>query len=153
MGMIPIWELRAGVSHRHIPKPAPLTGPFFWPPSISHRRFSPATIQLKKEEHEFCHRQSPVAPCRALAGAGPPSGGGYAFCWGFVALGVAGLYALGMAFHDAEHLSSILAFLIYVAVFLWAFAARSLVRAWVVLLGGGAVMAGAASLIQLMLLP
>ncbi len=79
--------------------------------------------------------------------------GGYAFCWGFVALGVAGFYALGMAFHDAEHLSSILAFLIYVAVFLWAFAARSLVRVWVVLLGGGALMAGAASLIQSMLLP
>lgn len=79
--------------------------------------------------------------------------GGYAFCWGFVALGVAGLYALGMAFHDAEHLSSILAFLVYVAVFLWAFAARSLVRVWVVLVGGGALMAGAASLIQLMLLP
>lgn len=79
--------------------------------------------------------------------------GGYAFCWGFVALGVAGLYALGMAFHDAEHLSSILAFLVYVAVFIWAFAARSLVRVWVVLLGGGALMAGAASLIQLMLLP
>jgi hypothetical protein len=86
---------------------------------------------------------------RALAAIG----GGYAFCWGFVALGVAGLYALGMAFHDAEHLSSILAFLVYVAVFLWAFAARSLVRVWVVLLGGGALMAGAASLIQLMLLP
>ena len=48
---------------------------------------------------------------------------------------------------------SILAFLVYVAVFLWAFAARSLVRVWVVLLGGGALMAGAASLIQLMLLP
>lgn len=86
---------------------------------------------------------------RALAAIG----GGYAFCWGFVALGVAGLYALGMAFHDAEHLSSILAFLVYVAVFLWAFSARSLVRVWVLLLGGGALMAGAASLIQSMLLP
>ena len=79
--------------------------------------------------------------------------GGYAFCWGFIALGVAGFYALGMAFHDAEHLSSILAFLVYLVVFLWAFAARSLVRVWVVLLGGGAFMAGAASLIQSMLLP
>lgn len=79
--------------------------------------------------------------------------GGYAFCWGFIALGVAGLYRLGMPFHDAEHLSSIVAFLLYLSVFLWAFAARSLPRVWTVLAGGGALMAGAASLLQAQLLP
>lgn len=79
--------------------------------------------------------------------------GGYAFCWGFIALGVAGLYALGLPFHDAEHLSSMLAVLIYLGVLLWAFAARSLRRVWVVLAGGGALMAGAATLLQSLLLP
>ena len=85
---------------------------------------------------------------RALAAIG----GGYAFCWGFVALGVAGLYALGMSFHDAEHLSSILAFLVYVMAFLWAFTARSLLRVWAVLAGGGVLMAVLASLLQARLL-
>lgn len=74
--------------------------------------------------------------------------GGYAFTWGFIALGLAGLYALGMPFHDAEHLSSILGLLAFLVVFLWAFAARSLVRLWLVLAGGGALMAAAASLLQ-----
>ena len=60
--------------------------------------------------------------------------GGYAFCWGFVALGMAGLFALGMSFHDAEHLCAMLAFLLYVTVFCWAFATRSLAG---LTLGGG----------------
>lgn len=75
--------------------------------------------------------------------------GGYAFCWGFIALGMAGLYALGMPFHDAEHLLAMLAFLLYAAVFCWAFVARSLPRVWLVLAGGGALMAGVASLVQM----
>lgn len=74
--------------------------------------------------------------------------GGYAFCWGFIALAMAGLYALGMPFQDAEHLSAMLAFLLYAALFCWAFVTRSLVRAWAVLAGGGALMAAAASLLQ-----
>ena len=77
--------------------------------------------------------------------------GSYVFCWGFVALAMAGLFALGMSFHDAEHLSAMLAFLLYVAVFCWAFAARSLGRVWAVLAGGAGVMAGAASLLQMVL--
>lgn len=74
--------------------------------------------------------------------------GGYAFCWGFIALAVAGLYALGMKFHDGEHLGSILAFLLYLAAFCWAFVTPSVLRAWIVLGGGGAAMAAAASLLQ-----
>lgn len=73
---------------------------------------------------------------------------GYGFTWGFIAVATAGLFALGMAFHDAEHLSAILGLLIYLCAFLWAFAARSLGRVWAVLLGGGVVMAIAASLLQ-----
>jgi len=78
--------------------------------------------------------------------------GGYAFCWGFMALGTAGLYALGLPFHDAEHLSAMLGLLLYLGVFLWAFATRSLWGAWALLAGGGALMAGAASLLQWQLL-
>ena len=70
--------------------------------------------------------------------------GGYAFCWGVVALGLSAFYAAGMAFHDAEHLGSILGLLLYLVVFCWAFAARRLTRVWVVLLGGGALMTGIA---------
>lgn len=74
--------------------------------------------------------------------------GGYAFTWGFVSLGVAGMFAGGMAFHDAEHLSYILGFLLYLVAFLWAFAAHGLTRIWTVLAGGGAAMAAAAACVQ-----
>ena len=74
--------------------------------------------------------------------------GGYAFCWGFIALGLAGLFALGMPFHDGEHLLAMLAFPLFAAVFCWAFVARSLPRVWLVLAGGGVLMAGAGALIQ-----
>lgn len=74
--------------------------------------------------------------------------GGYAFTWGVVAFGTALLFAAGMEFHDAEHLSYIIGFLVFLTVFLLAFAARSLSRVWLVLLGGGALLAAAASLLQ-----
>lgn len=78
--------------------------------------------------------------------------GGYAFCWGFIALAHSGLYALGMSFHDAEHLSAILGVLLFLVVFLWAFAARRVGVCWAVLLASGGVMTGAAALIQRALL-
>lgn len=74
--------------------------------------------------------------------------GGYAFCWGFVALGLAGFYAAGMPFHDAEQLSAILGVLLFLVVFCWTFAARRVGRVWLVQLAGGASMAAAAALIQ-----
>ncbi|MBL7250818.1 iron uptake protein [Alloalcanivorax sp. C16-2] len=74
--------------------------------------------------------------------------GGYLFVWGAMALGVAGLFALGMSFHDAEHLCAMLAFLVYLVVFLWSFAAPDLRRVWLILAGGGALMSVLASLIQ-----
>ena len=74
--------------------------------------------------------------------------GGYAFTWGLMALGMAALFAAGMEFHDAEHLSAILGFLVFLGLFLWAFAAQSLWRVWLVLAGGGGLMAAAASLVQ-----
>lgn len=74
--------------------------------------------------------------------------GGYVFCWGFIVLALAGCYAAGMSFHDAEHLSAMLGVLLYLGVFLWSFAARSLGRVWLLLLGGGGAMAGVAALLQ-----
>lgn len=78
--------------------------------------------------------------------------GGYAFTWGLMALGVALLFSAGMEFHDAEHLGYIIGFLVYLSVFLWAFASRSLVRVWLLLVGGGVLMALSASLVQVLLL-
>ncbi len=97
------------------------------------------------------------APARGLPGAllsriGAAVLGGYAFCWGFIALTHSGLYALGMPFHDAEHLSATLGVLLFLIVFLWSFAARRVGVTWAVLLAGGGVMTGAAALIQRALL-
>ena len=78
--------------------------------------------------------------------------GGYAFTWGFIALGVAALFGAGLPFHDAEALSMMLAFLVFLTAFCWAFAARSVTRVWCVLAAGGAAMTGAASLVQRVLL-
>lgn len=73
--------------------------------------------------------------------------GGYAFVWGFVTLGIALLMALGMGYGDARTLSYLLAFLVFLAVFCWAFAAASVLRVWLVLAGGGVVMTGFAWLL------
>jgi hypothetical protein len=74
--------------------------------------------------------------------------GGYAFTWGVIAFATALLFAAGMEFHDAEHLSYLIGFLVFLVAFLLAFAARSLPRVWLVLAGGGALLAGAATLLQ-----
>ena len=71
--------------------------------------------------------------------------GGWAFTWGFVVLGVALLVAAGVDYHEAETLLYLFAFLLFLAVFCWAFAARSTVRVWTVLAGGAVVMTVAAS--------
>jgi hypothetical protein len=74
--------------------------------------------------------------------------GGYAFSWGFIAFGMALFFTLGMEFHDAESLASILGLLFFLGNFLWAFSARRLWPVGLVLAGGGAAMALAATLLQ-----
>ncbi|CAN7153874.1 hypothetical protein [Acidovorax sp. Leaf78] len=74
--------------------------------------------------------------------------GGYAFTWGFIALAIGLLFAARMEFHDAEALGYIVGFIIFLVAFVWAFAAASVKRVWLVLAGGGAVMTGAAWLVQ-----
>jgi hypothetical protein len=66
--------------------------------------------------------------------------GSYAFAWGFVALGASSLIAAGTEFHEASSLVSMLAFLLFLWTFCWAFIAASLARVWIVLAGGGALM-------------
>ena len=78
--------------------------------------------------------------------------GGYAFTWGFIALGIGLLFAARVEFHDAEALGYILGFVVFLVVFLWAFSAASLRRVWLVLAGGGALMTAAAWLVQQALL-
>ena len=78
--------------------------------------------------------------------------GGYAFIWGLVTLGIALLVAAGMPYDEAQTLLFLLAFLVFLACFCWAFAAASVVRVWAVLAGGGAAMTGAAWLISRALL-
>lgn len=78
--------------------------------------------------------------------------GGYAFTWGFTALGIAGLVAFGVEFHDAEAGAHILAFLVFLVAFLWTFTAVRLSRVWALLAGGGLLMTLLAALIQYSLL-
>ena len=78
--------------------------------------------------------------------------GGYAFTWGFIALGICLLFRAGMPFDDAEALSYLLAFIVFLVAFCWAFAAGRLAKVWLVLAGGGALMTGAAWLVKRTLL-
>jgi hypothetical protein len=77
--------------------------------------------------------------------------GGYVFTWGFTALGIAGLAASGVDFHEAETALMLLAFLVYLPLFLWAFSAARLARVWLVLGGGAVLMTAAAWALQLVL--
>jgi hypothetical protein len=66
--------------------------------------------------------------------------GGYAFVWGFTSLGITLGAAAGMPYAEAQTLLYLLAFLVFAAVFCWAFAAASAARVWAVLAGGGGLM-------------
>lgn len=74
--------------------------------------------------------------------------GGYLFAWGVTVFGIAGLVALGVDFHEAETGMFMLAILVFLTMFLWTFAASSVLRVWLVLAGGGAAMIGAGMALQ-----
>ncbi len=74
--------------------------------------------------------------------------GSYGFTWGFCALGITLLTTLGVSFHTAEVGVMLLAFLVYLGLFLWSFAESSLVRIWAVLAGGAVIMTAAAWVLQ-----
>lgn len=70
--------------------------------------------------------------------------GGYAFAWGFTALGSMLLARFGMARTEAIITATMLGFLVYLVAIVWTFAARRLSIVWFVLAGGGTVTAGLA---------
>lgn len=70
--------------------------------------------------------------------------GSYVFTWGFTALVVALHLASGADYDEGLTLAYLLAFLAYLAVFLWAFATKGTMRIWIILAGGGAAMTGMA---------
>ena len=78
--------------------------------------------------------------------------GCYAFVWGVVALGVAALNGVGVEYHAAEQAMMILAFILYMVLFLWTFAAASLWRVWLVLALGSVLMLAAAWQLQRMII-
>ena len=66
--------------------------------------------------------------------------GSYAFVWGFTALGTVLGVAAGLHYDVALTFVYLLAFLLFLVAFCWAFAARNLLLVWSVLGGGGATM-------------
>jgi hypothetical protein len=77
--------------------------------------------------------------------------GGYVFAWGTVAAVTGLLSATGMEFHDAEFLGAVAGLLAYLVAFLCTVATPRLARAWLVLLGAGALMTATASFVQSLL--
>jgi len=77
--------------------------------------------------------------------------GGYALAWGVVATSASLLFAVGMDFHDAEFLGSMIGVLAFLGAFLWSFAARRLRWVWVVTIVGGAALAATGSFVQSLL--
>lgn len=75
---------------------------------------------------------------RVLAGVA----GGWLFSYGLAGLAIALQVAAGSAYDEAHAAAMLFALVVYLAAFLWAFAARSERRVWIVLAGGG----GAATL-------
>lgn len=73
--------------------------------------------------------------------------GGYAFVWGFASLTTVLGVSSGLSYGDARTLAFLLAFLVYLTCFLWAFAASRMALVWAVLGGGGALMTGTALLL------
>lgn len=78
--------------------------------------------------------------------------GSFCFTWGLVALGVAVQVALGVSYHEAEVAMMLLAFVVFVPLFLWSFAAAGQARVAGLLFGAAMSMAAAAWVIQRALL-
>lgn len=74
--------------------------------------------------------------------------GGYAFVFGLVTLGTTLGVLCGMAYGDAQTLVYLLAFLVFLVCFCWAYVETSTARVWSVLLGGGVALTGAGWLLS-----
>lgn len=74
--------------------------------------------------------------------------GGWAFVWGFVTLAISAQVFLGQPYAEAHTATMLIAFLLFLVVFCWSFAAGSLPLVWAVLVGGALFMTGAGWLLQ-----
>lgn len=74
--------------------------------------------------------------------------GGYLFTWGVTTLTVVSLVFAGVDYHEAETGALLLAFLVFLAVFLWRFASQRPGRVLLILFGGGALLNTAAYALQ-----
>jgi hypothetical protein len=70
--------------------------------------------------------------------------GGYAFVWGLTTLIIALAVTARLSYGEAQTTAYLLAFLVFLGAFLWAFAARRIAVVWMVLGGGGALMTAVA---------
>lgn len=74
--------------------------------------------------------------------------GGWLFVFGWTVLAVTAGVALGLPYEEAHTAAMLLAFLLLLAAFCWALAARSLRRVWAVLAGGALLMTAAGQGLQ-----
>lgn len=74
--------------------------------------------------------------------------GGWFFVWGFSTLMITGLVTLGQPYDEAYTATMLLAFLVFLGMFLWSFTATNLTHLWVLLAGGGVTMTTAAWALQ-----
>jgi|ACQI01.1.fsa_nt_gi hypothetical protein len=70
--------------------------------------------------------------------------GGYIFTYGLSAFFIALAVVIGAAFDQAQMGFMMLAILVYLAAFLWAFSSKNLTKVWLILFGGGGIMVVAA---------
>lgn len=110
---------------------------------MHHQAISPKQRSMNHSATAFSQRRGWQLTNRVLAAIA----GGYLFCWGVVSLGVASAVALGAPYEQAHQLAMLLVFLLYLLVFCWVFAARSLWHIWLLLAGGGGLMTAAATLL------
>src|SRR5688500_4954304 len=73
--------------------------------------------------------------------------GSYAFVWGLTSLAITLGVAAGMRYSEIQAAAFLVAFLVFLTCFCWAFVARRVSRVWIVLGGGGAAMTLAAALV------
>ena len=92
--------------------------------------------------------QSATQPLNVIARIAAAILGGYFFTWGYTTLSISGMVALGVSYEQANIATMLLAFLILLSAFLWSFAATSIARVWLVLVGCGALMTTIAWYVQ-----
>lgn len=81
-----------------------------------------------------------VSPAHIVMRVAAGLAGGWLFVWGCTSLGITLALLAGVTYDEAIGTAYLLAFLVFLVAFCWAFAAASLRRVWLVLGGGGAVM-------------